>query len=437
MSGAQGAVIYGQRISAGTIRVRWGLREALLAALAIAYPFHFYVTGPGGIVDISVGDVIVAMVVIAFCLSLLWGRMVFPRYTGPVVGFMLVALGSLAYPLARPESLPAFFDPLPGIQEVAKVAGSAAWMVAVYALLRRNPVGGLRVFASVSVIAASGFAVATIHQSLMSSGSRPRGPFENENLYANYLAFNAFLAAMLARLDELHGMRAGPRVPLWLTMPLLLVGILATGSRGAIIGAALACPLIVKWNQPSKLLGTRAATLAMLALSGCGLLIFWQANPFIANRVSTIVRGQGPNIEERIHLQVMAIEAFSTSPVLGIGFHQFPQYAEAVHGWKRTVAHNTYFTMAAELGEVGLIAFAWLFVRVVLDAVRIGRAPAAAIGRSVLAIVVATLAQGLFANVEHYRSLWIAMGILAGIDAVVARGDESERSAVAGGITHA
>lgn len=422
MNAAQGAVLHGGLMPAeARTRSRWGARDILLAALAVAYPFHYYVAGPGGIVDVSLGDAVVALVVIGFGLSLLWDRLAVPRYIGPVVAFMLVALGSLLYPLMRPESVPSFFDPLPGILEIAKVAGSAAWMVAIFALLRRDPIGGVKSFAAMSVIAASGFAAATIYQSLLWPGSRPRGPFENENLYANYLAFNAFLAAMLARMDELV-VRRGPRVPLWLALPLLLVGILATGSRGAIIGAALAYPLILRWRWPSGRGGTPVvAALAMLVLSGYGLIAFWQANPFIADRVATILRGQGPNIQDRLHLQAMAVEAFSTSPVLGIGFHQFPQYAEAVHGWKRTVVHNTYLAMAAEVGEVGLIVFAWLVVRVMLDALRIGRGPAAAIGRPVLAIVVATLVQGLFANVEHYRSLWIAMGILASIDTAVAR----------------
>jgi O-antigen ligase len=402
-------------------RPRWGMRESLLAALAIAYPFHYYIGSAGGVTDVSLGDAVVGLAVLGFFLSLLWDRIAFPRYIIPVAVFMLVALASLIYPLMRVEPAPAFLDLQPGVLEIVKVAGSAAWMLGIYALLRRAPIAGMRVFVTVSVLVASAFALGTILQSLTEAKTRPSGPFENENLYANYLALNVFLAAMLARLHELDGAR-GTRVPLWLATPILLVGILATGSRGALLGSVLAYPLILRWRRPSMVSGRRlAAAVLAVGLSGWGLVAFWQANPFIAWRISTIVSGQGPNIQERSHLWEMAIEAFASSPVLGIGYHQFPQYAEAVYGWKNQVAHNTYLTMAAELGGIGLIAFAWLFVPVIRDAVRISRGAAFSVGRPVLAIVAATLIQGFVANVEHYRSLWIAMGLLAGIDGVVAR----------------
>jgi O-antigen ligase len=394
----------------------WGICATLLAALAVAYPFHYYVEGPGGVTDVSLGDAVVAIVVIGFVISLLWDRIAFPRYVIPTAVFMLVALTSLLYPLLA-GSEPAFFDPRSGVLEIVKVAGGAAWMLAVYILLRRAPLAGFRIFATVSVIAASAFALGTVVQSLVQADTRPSGPFENENLYANYLALNVFLSATLARLHELDGAGRGARAPLWLTTPILLVGILATGSRGALIGAAAAYPLLLNWRRPSGTSRRRlAATVLAVVLSGCGIVAFWHANPFIAWRISTVLSGQGPNIQDRANLWGMALEAFAGAPVLGIGYHQFPQYAEAIHGWRVTVPHNTYLSMAAELGGVGLIAFAGLFVPVIRDALRVGRGQAFIVGRPILAIVVATLIQGFFANVEHYRSLWIAMGLMAGME---------------------
>ncbi len=415
MSASQEAVLRRRAVPAEAA-CHWGLRDTLLALLAVAYPFHYYVEAPGGQIDTSLGDVVVAIVVIGFCLSLLWDRIAFPRYLGPTAVFMLVAVASLAYPIGAPDAAPAFFSPLAGILEVVKVAGSAAWMVATYVLLRRAAIRGLRIFAAGSIMVAAAFALITIREGLTQQGVRPMGPFENENLYANYLMLNVFLATMLIRLRDIDGGQRGARVPIWLAIPILLVGILATGSRGALVGAALAFPLVLAWPRWSAWSAKRLfGTLLILVLAAYGVVAFWHANPFIADRLSTLLSGAGPNIEERAHLRDMALEAFFASPVLGIGFHQFPAYAEAVHGWKAQVAHNTYLMVAAELGVIGLMAFAWLFLSVIRDAMRMDQRLALAIGRPILAIVAATLIQGLVANVEHYRSLWIAMGLLAAI----------------------
>src|SRR5205807_2315197 len=195
---------------------------------------------------------------------------------------------------------------------------------------------GLRVFAPVSILAASLFSIITIRESLMAWGVRPGGPFPNENLYADYLAFNVFLSVMLARLDERDGNPPGLRVPLWLTTPLLLVGILATGSRGAILGAALAFPVLLRWRRPA---------------SG---------------------------------------------------------------SWRRLIP---------ALGALGLAAFAWLFGLAIRDAVVLGRGPAAAVAKPALAIILAVLGQSLVSNGEHYRSLWIALGMLAAVYEAAGRGE--------------
>ncbi len=418
MSASQEAVLRQQPVPAdAAFRGHWKLRDTLLAVLALAYPFHYYVKGLGGEIDTSLGDVVVAIVVIGFSVSLLWDRIAFPRYLGPTAVFMLVAVASLAYPLWAPDSAPSFFSPLAGTLEVVKVAGSAAWMLATYVLLRRGAIRGLRIFATASVIAATAFALVTIQEGLTQQSVRPMGPFENENLYANYLMLNVFLATMLVRLRDIDGRQRGTHVPIWLATPILLVGILATGSRGALVGAALAFPLVIAWPRRSAWSAAKrlSRTLLALVLAAYSVVAFWHANPFIADRLSTMLSGAGPNIEERAHLRDMALEAFFASPVLGIGFHQFPEYAEAVHGWKAQVAHNTYLMVAAELGVIGLMAFAWLFLSVIRDAIRMDQRLTLAIGRPILAIVAATLIQGFVADVEHYRSLWIAMGILAAI----------------------
>jgi len=396
-------------------RPRWGIRELLLIAWAGIYPFHFYVGSSTDQVNFSLGDAVVALVGAGLFVGLLAGRSSLPGYTKAVFVFVLVTMASFLSPLLRSGSLPFSFDPTVGALAIAKFVGSALWMIALYALLRPSPFDGIRTFSTVSIVAAGAFAVTTIHESLVLPGTRPSGPFENENLYANYLSLNLFLATMLAQWSRDHGGR-GVRLPTWLVVPILLVGILATGSRGAIIGAAVTYPLAFRWRWPHRLSVKRiAAILATLGLSGYGLVMFWQANSFIAGRVSGVLSGEGPNIDNREDLWRAALDAFRASPLVGQGYGQFPQYAEGVRGLNPTVTHDTYLSVAAELGLMGLLAFAWLLFVVIRDGVRTSRKPGMSSTRLLVLFVLATLAQGLFADVEHYRSLWVAFAMLAAL----------------------
>ena len=426
---AQNAMVMLHEISP---RRTWGMREVALSLLAVAYPFHFYAQGPAEIFDLSLGDAIIAIVVVGFCIRVMWGRFSLPQYIKPVMAFMLVAFASLLVPLLRPALDSSFFTPGVGFVELVKVVASACWMIACYVLLRRDPLGGIRIFGIVSVLIATVFAVLTVHESLVLPGTRPSGPFENENLYANYLTLNLLLALLLARHDGAGGSWGKVWTPARVSVPILLVGILATGSRGALIGAAVALPLAFKWRLPHRLSLTRAAAISItLVLSGYGLLTFWQSNPFIAERVSSIVTGEGPNIVVREDLWEAAYGAFLTFPLLGIGYHQFPQYAEAVYGLRPTVPHNTYLSIAAELGLIGLFAFFWLLAAVIRDGLRMARTLSTEVPRVLVMCVLATLVQGFFADVEHYRSLWIAFGMLAALRTRFA--DDAWPSPVRGG----
>lgn len=406
-------------------RPTWGVRDVTLGVLALLYPFHYYVQGAGEVTNVSLGDALIALVVIGFIVSSLGGRFSLPRYTKPVLAFVLVAFVSLLFPLVRPGSSPAYFSPGAGFVEIIKIMGSAAWMVAVFVLLRRKPFSGIRAFGVVSVVTASVFAVLTIQASLMQPGTRPSGPFENENLYANYLVLNLFLAAILAQLEGRSVVPRGLRVPTWVAIPILSVGILATGSRGALIGAVAASALLIRRRGPSRLSLKHAALfLLTLGLSGYGLVMFWQANPFIADRVSSVLTGEGPNITNRQALWRAAYEAFLTSPLLGIGYHQFPDYAETMDNLKPTVVHNTYLAFAAEVGLVGFGVLVWLLAAVIRDGVWISRKPGFEAAHVLVLCVVATLVQGLFADVEHYRSLWTAFGMLAALRQQATNGSE-------------
>ncbi|OLC36026.1 MAG: hypothetical protein AUH81_08825 [Candidatus Rokubacteria bacterium 13_1_40CM_4_69_5] len=103
--------------------------------------------------------------------------------------------------------------------------------------------------------------------------------------------------------------------------------------------------------------------------------------------------------------------------MFGIGYGQFPSYAGYMRLWRAQVAHQTYLSMGAELGLLGLLVFLWLLWAVMRDSwrVQVAKGGGSRLGRICCGFAVATSVQGLFNNVEQFRSLWITFGIVAAL----------------------
>ena len=79
------------------------------------------------------------------------------------------------------------------------------------------------------------------------------------------------------------------------------------------------------------------------------------------------------------------------------------------------MTHETYLSVAAELGVPGLLVFLWLLGAVVRDSRRVRVATGSRIPRVLFGFLVATAVQGLVNNVDQFRSLWIAAGMVAAL----------------------
>jgi O-antigen ligase len=78
----------------------------------------------------------------------------------------------------------------------------------------------------------------------------------------------------------------------------------------------------------------------------------------------------------------MALRAFGSAPLLGIGWGGFPSYSAKHADYGRLAAHDEYLLTAAELGLVGLVFLALMVAAPVLGARKApaGRTTAAAVG---------------------------------------------------------
>ena len=415
-------------------RERTGLGKSLLmVVLALLYPFHMVVLGradprhPGG-VNVSLGDGVVALIPVILVFRLAVGWIPFPRYLRHVLVFLGVIATSVTLNAVAPAP---FFFLRDSEVEAVKFVASAMWMIAVFWLLYDEFPRRFLQFACLSVALATGFAIATVIENIFLHVARPSGSFANPNLYGHYLILNIFLALAADRLLSETAVLAPTllvcvlrklRLPLRLVVgPALLLGLLASGSRGALLGFCLGVPAAIPSSALRRLnLRRVGAVLVACLVLGAALAWYVDQHPFLLKRIAKTTEGD-PNVTERLALWGAARDAWISHPLLGIGYGQFPGYSQGVQGLRATVTHDTFLSAAGELGTVGLVVFLWLLGAPIRDGWRTRLGTGNGVGRSLCAFVLATAGQGLFENVDQFRALWIGLGVLAALTTHVTR----------------
>ena len=144
---------------------------------------------------------------------------------------------------------------------------------------------------------------------------------------------------------------------------------------------------------------------------------------------------------KRIYYWKLATRMFADHPVFGVGTRNFgiaaPLYEDQIyaeqsghHMWGR-VCHSIYFTVLAEQGLAGVVPFTvvlWWCFRTHRKILRAARrrpddeslAAASTLSRGMVAALFAVLACGAFLSAAWYPPLWIMVGLLAGLDRIVA-----------------
>ena len=432
-----------------TVLAPRSLRGVLILLLAALYPWHIALwatsyTGkdpviPHGGLNVSLGDSVIAIVGVTLLLQAAVGRLRLPRYTLHASLWLLAAAISTTVNALAPGVYFALRDSLMGL---VKIGAAMMWMIAVFWLLQDNLPKRILQLVGLSVIAGVGFAIEAIIENVFFGVQRSFGPFQNANIFGNYLVLNLFFAIALDRflggpagLAFRPTVRAGIRGALrYGAVTLLLLGLLASGSRGAIAGFVAGLIPAVPWARIShiSLRGIVTAVLGIIVLTAA-LDWYLAQNPFVVSRFTQTAEGRGPNVEERFELWQAAEQAFSQNPVVGLGYTQFPNYAGLEPDLRATVTHQTYLATAAELGVVGLVTLGWLLISVIRDSWRVRDKFYLGFAHGCCGFVVAACTQGLFNNVQQERSLWITFGIVAAVIAQIQYASHRELALQRGG----
>jgi len=200
---------------------------------------------------------------------------------------------------------------------------------------------------------------------------------------------------------------------------MMLCSIMATGSRGGVVGL-LAVLFALALRSKRRLL---AAVAIFAAIS-----VVWMLSPTAyKSRVATISSSHERDLtaQSRMISWRAAREMFADHPLLGVGAGNFMSAFVGRYGgaysWSRT-AHNVFYQTAAELGICGLVTFAAMLLcafgrSLTLNArlVRagLGDTPVAAYSAALFPAVLGFLVSGSFQTPLYYPHIYLlaALGV--------------------------
>lgn len=177
---------------------------------------------------------------------------------------------------------------------------------------------------------------------------------------------------------------------------ILVAGVLATGSRGGVIGVLIVLGIALNWGRKGK--AALGGVLKMLVVLAIIWVLVVTLFPALLARLSYAELRAG-----RLGIWPVGLAAFGRFGSIGAGIGSFPAAYNAVgagpEGYSRA-AHNIFLQIGVELGVPGLV----LFCLVVLLAIRRTRS-----SRAGTAAILGVLAASFFLGTLELSFFWVAL----------------------------
>ena len=201
-----------------------------------------------------------------------------------------------------------------------------------------------------------------------------------------------------------------------------LAGIVVSGTRGAWLSVAL---VILLFILPRLRLAQLVAAVGVLGLLVIVTLQLPGVSDLVAQRADTALSSGGAG---RTDIWSVAVKIYEESPVLGVGYANFPvAYTNdlvratdvgtySINNPQGRGPHNIVIGTVAELGPFGLLLLACFLIPLIL---RPGWGPD---GISVQACLASLLTAALFLDVlSNSKQVWLVVGLAAGLTYVARR----------------
>jgi O-antigen ligase len=191
-------------------------------------------------------------------------------------------------------------------------------------------------------------------------------------------------------------------------LPIGLVAIGLTGSRGGLLATIVALtivPLTMTKLSPGRL----AAALVVLVLAG-SLAVVYVPTRLVERFASTGEEVEDLSFGGRFKLWVAGVHVFAENPVLGVGVSGYKNAITPALGTLAQVAHNSYLSVLVEEGIPGFLLFMTMFVATFTALLRLPL-----LERRFTLILLATLMLTMAPLTwEDHKAVWFVLGVLIG-----------------------
>ena len=247
----------------------------------------------------------------------------------------------------------------------------------------------------------------------------PPGSFIADN---NSFGLALLMVVPLVRYLQLTSQRRWVRFALLCSIPCILVAVLATYSRGAVVGLGVT---LVALTLKSR----HRMTLALIAGIALAAAVQFMPENWHARVASVAAYDDDPSAQGRFQSWRYALAAVHDSPVVGGGFEIFRGNKVATASGYRS-AHSIYFETLAEHGYVGMAIFLALGLGAYVSAGSVVRrardhadlAWAADLAAMVQASIAAYAIAGLFLNLATFDLYYHLIAIVVITQSLVRQG---------------
>ncbi len=308
---------------------------------------------------------------------------------------LLVALNLLIIGSALASAIPGAMEKALRLAFFVTMSNILAYLITI------SPGQLLRAFRYTALLSAITAVMSIITFVLSTGGVRSVTLFAaNDVIFGRTLALGILMSFGLFLYD--HTLSAGWRRVLAISLPIALVSLILSTSRGAtvgLLGAGLFAVLIHRRRPPLWIFGViGVSVLAYLYVTAT-----WGSRVIDLTNFS-IFTGQGQldlSTRQRLVMYQNAVNDYLTHPWLGIGTQSNSDYP-----------HNLFLEVAAELGTVGLLLLLLFAKQIYAKLRRLLQQPRDAISYIVTQITAIGLVYALIiaqfsGNLQHQRPLWL------------------------------
>lgn len=219
----------------------------------------------------------------------------------------------------------------------------------------------------VGAVTAASSSVTANAAAATSDAARAQLGFDSPNVLAFYLLLTLGPAlAMIAAPGDMRRRLIGV-----VATPPIVVGLVLTQSRTAILGAFLVVCVMLGSSRFRRIAAALAAVLLIVAAFNLGAILRSPALGAVQQRLAAIDSVAGVSQDPRVLIWKTTPSIIAAHPWLGVGEGNFPAISPSygLYAFDLTPidhAHDIFLTVAAELGLIGFavfMAFLYTFVR--------------------------------------------------------------------------